>query len=42
MIEKSKLCKSCMKEAKVLSSGYCEKCLAVQVVKDWLQKGGVK
>ena len=42
MIEKPKLCKSCIKEAKFLSPGYCEKCLAVQVVKDWLQKNGVK
>ena len=42
MSEKLKLCKSCQKEAKTLSFGYCDKCLAVHVVKDWLQRDGVK
>ena len=42
MTKNTKLCKSCQKEAKTLSFGYCDKCLAVHVVKDWLKKDGVK
>ena len=35
-------CKSCKKPTHVLSGGFCEHCLAVHVVKDWLKKDGVK
>jgi hypothetical protein len=35
-------CTSCKKPSQVLSGGYCEHCLAVHVVKDWLKKDGVK
>ena len=38
----AKLCKSCQKQAKTLHHGYCEKCLAINVVKDWWANvGGV-
>ena len=42
MTNSAKLCKSCGKEAKTLRHGYCDKCLAIHVVKDWLKKDGVK
>ena len=42
LIKEDKTCKSCTKPSKVLSGGYCEHCLAVHVVKDWLKKDGVK
>ena len=42
MTNNAKLCKSCSKEAKTLHHGYCEKCLSIHVVKDWLKKDGVK
>ena len=42
MANNTKLCKSCEKEAKTLRHGYCDKCLAIHVVKDWLKKDGVK
>ena len=42
LIKEDKICKSCKKPSQVLSGGYCEHCLAVYVVKDWLKKDGVK
>ena len=42
MANNTKLCKSCEKEAKTLRHGYCDKCLAIHVVKDWLKKDNVK
>jgi hypothetical protein len=42
MTNNMKLCKACEKEAKTLRHGYCDKCLAIHVVKDWLKKDGVK
>ena len=42
MANNTKLCKSCEKEAKTLRHGYCDKCLAIHVVKDWLKKDGMK
>ena len=42
MTNNAKVCKSCEKEAKTLRHGYCDKCLAIHVVKDWLKKDGVK
>ena len=42
MANNTKLCKSCEKEVKTLRHGYCDKCLAIHVVKDWLKKDNVK
>ena len=42
MKNNAKLCKACEKEAKTLRHGYCDKCLAIHVVKDWLKKDNVK
>jgi hypothetical protein len=37
-----KLCKICKKQFKALKRGCCDKCLAINVVKEWLKKDGVK
>jgi len=42
MTKNAKFCKSCGKEVETLRHGYCDKCLAIYVVKDWLKKDGVK
>ena len=42
MTTKAKLCKSCKKQAKTLHQGYCDTCLAMNVVKDWLKMDDVK
>ena len=42
MMNKAKICKSCKKQATTLHQGYCEQCLAINVVKDWLKTDGVK
>ena len=39
---KVKICKSCKKQAETLHQGYCEQCLAINVVKDWLKTDGVR
>ena len=42
MMYKVKICKSCKKQAETLHQGYCEQCLAINVVKDWLKTDGVR
>ena len=40
MKNKPKFCMSCQKETKLVRHGHCYKCLAVYVVKDWLNMVG--
>jgi hypothetical protein len=40
MKNKPKFCMSCQKEKKLVRHGHCYKCLAIYVVKDWLNMVG--